>query len=336
MDSKRYSKLFKYQNAITKFMKGDNVINKLSDKTKNIFIKEIDNSKHISAILCLTIMNSQIKNNNFKYLHGYYLASAISFIDIISNININKTYYEKLYGKSNLNNSISEIITFLHILILENIETLKSNICKVDNMKTDKTIRKITLKCNEYYMKYINIIMNNFDVSSNEKMIKTDVLSLNFSKEQYINYKKKNRVDKNSIDNIILDKKGSVYILSVCLGWLIGCGNDDKLVELEELGKDISILMKIFDDFNNIDRDLIVDNNITLNYVLNHGAKETFINFIDLKTNYIEKAMKLNVDTKTTNEIISLVESQILDCVKDISIDLNSKYDDVSSLSLNK
>lgn len=333
MEPKKFSQLLKYQNCIKKNMKNNKYLNETSEETKKIFYELIDNSNHISAVLCLTIMNSQIKNNNFKSLHGYHLASAIDFMEIIANINLNREYYNDKFGNYQIDNAISEVYSFLYILIIDNINTLKSNLERDKNDKTDKIIRKITQKFNEHYIKNMGNIMRKFSINSDDKMIKTDILTLDFDKKYYKIYKRKSRISKQDIKKIVIEKYGSVYVMGICLGWLIGCGNEDKLDELEELSREISTIIKIHDDFMNMERDISKSGNICYNFVINHGAKETFIDFIDYKTNFIEKAMKLKVDTKTTNEILSMVEFNILDSVKDIELDFNSRYDDVSTLS---
>jgi hypothetical protein len=278
-------------------------------------------------------MNSQIKNNNFKSLHGYYLASAIDFMEIISNINLNREYYNSKYGEHDIDNAISEINSFLHILVMDNINTLKNNLEKDKNDKSNKIIKKITQKFNQYFIKNISKIMKKYSVKSNDKMIKSDILTLNFDKKYYKNYKRKSRISREDITNIVLEKYGSVYEMGICLGWLIGCGNDDQLESLEKISKDIAILIKMHDDFMNIERDISKSGNLSFSYVVNHGAKETFIEFIEYKTKFIEQSMKLNIDTKTSNEILTMIENNILEAVQNIEVDFNSTYDDVSTMS---
>jgi hypothetical protein len=53
---------------------------------------------------------------------------------------------------------------------------------------------------------------------------------------------------------------------------------------------------------------------------------------IEAKANFIEGSMVLDVETKTSKEIIDMVVKKIDEIVKDTSVDMNTQYDDVSDL----
>lgn len=124
---------------------------------------------------------------------------------------------------------------------------------------------------------------------------------------------------------------GSVCRLAMCLGWLLGQGEEQELYGLEQLGTEIGIFLKIYDDFKYVERDIMIGK-YSLNFVINYGIKEAYNEMTEAKANFIEGSMKMNIDTKTSKEIIDMIVKNIDEIVKDVSVDINTQYDDVSSI----
>ena len=54
---------------------------------------------------------------------------------------------------------------------------------------------------------------------------------------------------------------------------------------------------------------------------------------IETKTSLIEGSMKMGIDTKTNKEVIDGLMENIKNTVKDVSVDMNTSYDDVSVIT---
>lgn len=317
------SRINRYQEGILKFMKTKSFINKTSTRTKDILYELIELTDHIPAILCLTILNNLCKKSDFK-IHGYYLATGIDVMMLMAKVCNNREYFEDKYGTNSIDNMIVEVNNWFYYCISANIETLRLG-------KNGNINHNIPQLCIEYATKYLYLITQKSTYISNEKMKKTDLLCMKLVNNQINNYKQKNKLNKELLMNEIDMRYGSVCKLSLCLAWIIGQGSDKKLYELEELGKNIGMFLKIYDDFRYLERD-ILNGKKSLNYVINYGIKEAYIELIESKTNFIEGGIKLGINTKTSKEIIDMVVRDIDNIVKDVSVDLDTQYDDVSSI----
>lgn len=324
------SRIAKYQEGIIKFLKTKSFINDTTPETKKILNEMIENTQHIPAILCLTILNNQCKKNDVK-IHGYYLASGIDILMLVSRICNNKSYYDNKYGGENIDNMISEVVCFFYKSLSQNIDTLRMS-------KNGNISPKILQLCIEYTSKNLpNIIMKQ-TYNTTDKMKKTDILCMNLDDDLYKEYKKKRRIGKDSLDNNTLLRYGSVCKLALCLGWIIGCGDEaiinktknQDIIRLENLADNIGKYLKIHDDFIFIERDMKTIG-VSNNYVINCGIKEAHMEFTEAKAKYIEGSMILDTYTKTTKEIIDLVDKDVENILHDISVDMNTHYDDVST-----
>lgn len=327
------SRISRYQDGISKFLKTKSFINDTSASTKLILEDLMNISDHIPAILCLTILNNQCKKNDLK-IHGYYLASGIDVLMLIAKVCCCRDYFDEKYGQINIDNMIMEVSNCFYKCITQNIDTLRLS-------KNGNIGSKLTQLCIEYAIKLIPQITQKQIYVSKDKMKKTDLFCLEINDESYQQYKKKNKLSKEVIFEEIRKRYGSVCKLAICLGWILGQGDetnitkikdlcDEKTVaKLEVLGDHIGLFLKLYDDFKNIDRDIKMGQ-YSLSYVVNHGIKEAYMELIEAKANFIEGSMVLDVDTKTSKEIIDMIVKQIDIIVKDASVDMETQYDDVS------
>jgi hypothetical protein len=229
-----------------------------------------------------------------------------------------------------------EVISAFYRCITQNIDTLR--LSKNGNMNA-----KLTILCIEYANKYIPQITHKGSYDSTAKMKKTDLLCLKINDKDYNQYKKKNKLDKIILFDDMLKRYGSVCKLAMSLGWILGQNDDASLnkikdlseektiAKLEKLGDHMGRFLKLHDDFRYIERD-IRNGRFSLNYVVNYGIKEAYIELIESKANFIEGSMILGVESKTSKEIIDMVVRDIDDIVKDASVDMDTQYEDVSTI----
>lgn len=329
------SRISKYQDGMLKFLQSQSFVNKTSPLTKIILNELLILSDHIPAILCLTILNNQCKKNDLK-IHGYYLASGIDVLMLLAKVCSSRDYFDNKYGQIAIDNMIMEVTNCFYKCITQNIYTLK--LSKNGNMNC-----KLTQLCIEYCCKMLPFITQKQLYDSTQKMKKTDLFCLDIDDKTYSQYKKKNKLDKEIIIEDINMRYGTVCKLAMCLGWILGQNDDINLgklkelqdekniIKLEKLGEYIGSFLKIYDDFKYIERDISCGK-FSLNYVINYGIKEAYTELIEAKANFIEGSMLLGVDTKTCKEIIDMVVKNVDNIVKDVSVDMDTQYDDVSIL----
>lgn len=315
------SRISRYQKTLLNFLQTKSFINKTTDPTKIILNDLLKLSDNIPAILCLTILNNQCKKCDLK-IHGYYIASGIDIIMLIAKVCNNRDHFNGKYGADSIDNMITEVIGWFYQCIAQNIETLRLS-------KNGKIDPKIALMCMEYAIKYLPQITQKHTYNSDVMMKKTDILCFDLDSRCLSEYRKKNKLDRTILKQNIDDTYGSVCKLAICLGWIVGQGADHSISHLEKLGEKIGMFLKIYDDFKYLERD-ILNGKISFNFIVNYGIKEAYNELIEAKTDFIEESMKLGVETKTCKEIMDMIVKDIDNMVKDISVDMETQYDDVS------
>jgi hypothetical protein len=317
------SRINRYQENVLKFLKTRSFISKTSNDTQQILNDLLELSDHIPAILCLTILNNQCKKYNLK-IHGYYIAAGVDMMMLMAKVCCNRDYFNKTYGEYKIDNMIIEVTNWFYYCISQNIETLNLSKNGKINVKTYQL-------CTEYATKYLPLITKKTIYASTDKMKKTDIMNYKFDPNKNIikEYKKKNKLDKEILYEDIDNRYGSVCKLAICLGWILGQGDEASIPNLEKLAKWMSIFLKMSDDFKYLERDMLYGKT-SLNYVVNYGIKEAYMEIIESKTDFIEVSMHIGVDTKTTKEIIDMVVKEIDALVHDVSVDIDTQYDDIS------
>ena len=329
------SRISRYREGILKFLKTQSFINETTESTKNILKDLLELSDQIPAILCLTILNNQCKKYNIK-LHGYYLASGIDVLMIVAKVCCSRDYFDNKYGSVAIDNMIMESISSFYKCITQNIESLR--LSKNGNINS-----KLTQFCIEYAAKLMPYITQKSVYDSNIRMKKTDLLCMKLNDKEYKEYKKKNKLEKNILTDDIKNRYGSVCKLAMSLAWILGQDDDttfNKIKELsdipaigklEKLADVMGSFLKLHDDFKYMHRDIKLGQ-FSLNYVINYGIKDAYSELIEAKANFIEGSMVLGIETKTSKELIDMIVKDIEDIVKDISVDMDTQYDDVSTL----
>jgi len=329
------NRISKYQEGILKFLKTKSFINDTTEKTKTILYDLLNMSDHVPAILCLTILNNQCKKYDIK-IHGYYIASGIDVMMLMAKVCSNRDHFDNKYGINVIDNMIMEVINSFYKCITQNIDTLRLS-------KNGNVSAKLSHLCIEYAAKYIPLITQKGAYASDVKMKKTDLFCLDIANKDYISYKKKNMLNKDTLTEDMINRCGSVCRLAMTLGWVLGQGDDEffnrirdlsedkTIAKLEKLGDFMGKFLKLHDDFKYIERDIRVGK-FSLNYVLNYGIKEAYIELVEAKANFIEGSISLGVESKTSKEIIDMIVRSIDEIVKDASVDMDTQYDDVSTV----
>lgn len=327
------SRINRYQEVLLKFLKTKSFINNTTETTQNILYDLLELSDHIPAILCLTVLNNQCKKYDLK-IHGYYLASGIDALMLVAKVCSSRDHFDNKYGQTAIDNMIMEVISCFYKCITQNIDTLRLS-------KNGNVNIRLTQLCIEYATKMMPMITQKNSYDSKTKMKKTDILCMDFDSKIYAQYKKKNRLEKDLLIEDTKKRYGSVCKLAMSLAWILGQGSDDTFNKIKELSDEKTIakleiladymgtFLKLHDDFKYLRRD-IQAGRFSLNYVINYGIKEAYTELTEAKANIIEGSMKLDVETKTSKEIIDMVVRDIDEIVKDVSVDMETQYDDVS------
>jgi hypothetical protein len=325
------NRINKYQDGIVKFIKTKQIIENMTSKTQEILYNLLKTSDNIPSILCLTVLNKQCQKNNIT-VHGYYLATGIELIMLLAIVASNREYYETIYGSITIDNMYIEVIGAFYNCLSNNIDTLS-----ISNNKQYNTSR-LTQYCIEYASKYISYITEKCIYDTKDCMKKTDILCLHLNKHTYGLYKKKYKLPKNIINANIINRYGAVCKMAIIFGWIFGQNynilnnlkNENKIYQLEKHGNIIGTVLKLYDDFKNIDRD-IKYGTYSLNHIVNYGIKDTYTELVNSKIIYVEGLMKYDIDTKTSKELIDNIMDTVDNIVKDISVDMNTQYDDISA-----
>lgn len=325
------SRITKYQEQIREFLTNKSFIKNTRETTQKIIINMLDESDHFPGILCLTIINNRCKQGNIK-MHGYHLAAGIEALMMVIKVMDNREYYDSVYSYEETSNMIIDVTNWFYDCLAENIKTLKlSNEDKVDV----KIITTVMTKCINYSAKRISKIVEQKLFQDYSRMKKTDIFCIDFEEESIDNYKGMKRLEKDTMIDNINNTYGMICRLAVCLGWLVGMGDDNNLKELETLADNMGMIIKMHDDFKNYKRDMRFGEYCS-NYIVTHGIKEALILFDKSNIQYAEKSMKTGVETKTCNEIVRVVADFINEVTDNISIDIETEYDDMSILTTSR
>lgn len=320
------SRISKYQEHIREFLKNKSFIKNTRESTRQIITEMADETDHFLGILCLTIINHRCKQDGIK-MHGYHLASGIEALGMVVKVMGARDYYDNRFTVERVSNMIMDVTNWFYNCLAENITTLRlSNEDKVDG----KSVTNITTKCINYAAKHISKITEQKIYDQYFKMKKSDIFCIDFDKVSVDNYRQMRRLDLSTMVQNIHSTYGMMCRLAICLGWLIGMGDDQKLAELESLADSFGMLMKIQDDFKNHRRDMRYGS-VCANVVVTHGIKEALILYDEAHLQYLEQSSIVGVETKTCNEIVKCIVDYVTECTADMSIDIDTDYDDITS-----
>lgn len=315
------SRISRYQESMGRFIKNKSCINELQDQhIKNYIFEIVSEFDHVVSILSLTVLNNQAKKNE-KTLHGYYMASSIEMMMILVKLIDNERLYNDKYGYRNVQKIITELIGLINICLSQNVESIQPHYTK------DKML-KIFHTCTRLINKKIGKIISNEELEVDKNIKTTDIIKYHFSDIKEVKQKlvRLKQIKESSLIVYINEKYGSVCQLSLELGWILGGGDEKTLPNLDKIGTYFAMMVKLANDFLNIESDIDNGEIYTKNYIVNFGFQNAFELFVDNKQKFIEACILLDIYTNTVKEIIDLIEDKVDEVIDKSSPDMKSHY----------
>ena len=332
------SRIELYQNSIKKFTSSNSVVQ--HHKYKQLIFGIMDTHDFIVPISLLTIMNGQTRKNKFDSVSGYDMALGIELLLFMLE------YDEHIHGitKNTIFDNFREH-DFMQLLLLSNINQLMcQNMKQIFNLnyKSDNNVKNNVIWCIEKInaeiptiVEYFNNISNNVHNKIGAKLIKkTDLKHFNFSNPTYLNdIRTFRKVRKDLIISYTTNTYCKIISIALMCGWIFGGGSVDMVMNLERLGYHFGILLKISNDFTNIEKDIknVCEQKYTFNYVVNHGLQDAFELFDECKKKFFEGVLTLNILSPTIKEIISMFDNNVSNVIEHSSPDLKQSLSSTSS-----
>jgi hypothetical protein len=278
--------------------------------------------------MLLTVINYHHKKKKLNAQHGYYMSCGLEIIIIILNILENENYYNEKYDKK-------IISTFLGLdMPLNIINCLMQNIKPLEDLIENNKVTKTYEKTIEYLNNNLKKIFQKENISGETTIKKTDMITYKFINREKVEnkLKKMKKIDDTILLEYIDKKYGSLVKCAFVIGWFLGLGDDVHIPLLETISTSMGMIIKISNDFDNLERDILYSNNFSLNIIVNMGIHKSFKIFMENKIIVIENCIKLNIYTNTIKEIIENIEDKIDLTLKNTDLDLTSMY---SSFTVN-
>jgi hypothetical protein len=139
-------------------------------------------------------------------------------------------------------------------------------------------------------------------------------MSISYIDKTVINkYKNLYKIDHAQILTYVENTYGNIGDIVFVIGWAIGGGDrkPELMKNLQSIGDKFGLLYKLCRDFEKIEEDITIANdlnNISLNFIINDGVQESFILFMEIKTQLIEDCLSLNIYTHTLKEVLDELE----------------------------
>lgn len=305
------SRIERYQESINKFIRSKDIF---TEDVKNMLLKK----DHLCGIIFATLLNHNAKKTNFK-VHGYYIICAI---DILHEL------IEMLHSNENIpHNKFTELLFTVINLINMNLENIKVQ------QKHEEMLNKILNFINSYISNKLFEITKKYNFHTEKKVQKTDIISVKYLDKQIINkYKNLSKIEHNNLIEYVKNTYGNIGDIVFVIGWAIGGGDRKKelLKTLQTIGDRFGLLYKLCKDFEKIEQDINSSSKYSLNFVVNEGVQESFILFMEIKTQLIEECLNLNIYTHTLKEVLDELEKNVDNCLQSSNIDLKSTYSSFS------
>lgn len=290
------NRIDRYKISMNKFRKIYGI--DLSERSQYIINNESDKN---AAIVGLTVLNNKCKQFNIK-TYGYYISHGIEMLSCIVKIQLNRVYYDNMYGKNDIDSMINQVVGVMYKYIDNTIKILHIN----NNISNITQINKLLIDTTTHLLNIINRPSTN---QINEE--------IQFNK--YL--KNPNVLDRIKLYNEINLKYGSLYKLVLYQAFIIG--GDDYLKHkhnLNILGFNIGLLFKIYDDFIDISNNNY--KNKQCNIISKYGIKGGYNLMIETKILIIEEINKQNIETHTIYELLNMVSNDIDYMMKGNCIDM--------------
>lgn len=304
------TRLISYQKSVKNYILNRSLISK--SEIKNLIYNQIQDDNFILPITLLTIMNGQQKKNKLKLTHGYEIASGIELLIVITQIlQIKKKIIIKPKFELIDSTTITMLIPLINLSFMHSIELFTIH------QKPETTIRLITEGYKQLNQKIYKIFetIKTFEIPidiKNDK--KTDLYNFHFQNPNiFEKLSQKNFLSHDFLMKYIDDIYGNLSTISVYIGWIIGGSSLDCDKYINLIGRYLGILLKLEYDFTHIEEDaqFCIENNFTLNYVINMGLQKSFELFDDSKKKLNEYLLILKITSTTIKEFIDVLDKNI-------------------------
>lgn len=299
---------------------GQDIINQFCSDNKLLYI----------CILATIIFNTQIKKNYpNKYLHINYFINVIALLLINIDISENRDYYEQTYGSDKIN----EIASTYVIYIFTNAEKCIKHLISATG---DTSIELTRTKIFELLDKNLPTLVKPINVSDCDLIstLKSDILTYNFSDKNILaKYKKQKRLKTPEYDEYIKKKYCCLCETILQCTWLMSGGketskNTDNILSM---GNCFGHMIKIINDFTNLERDIDRQTVVLFNIIGNNGIQDSFKTHYDNKIQFIESCMKIHLMAPLLTEMLDRMDENYYACLEKSDIDLKSKYSSYKS-----
>lgn len=323
------SRLTRYRESVSKFIKDRSCLfnEDLNRDVSTVIKSYVEKSDILLPILFLTVMNSQNKKNKVT-MQGYYAASAIQFLFILTLIDDAKDEIVIKYGYD-----VYDMIK-LHILIsankslFQNIEILKNSVNKDQCVDITNSVFEIyhELVNSKTVLSSINLVRG---LKFKDHTVNDEVSKWYVKDDQQLKaiVEKTPCLTRESFNDALSCKLASVVELTMCCSWLIGGGDRSELGIIRKISGYFTQMYKLYVDFINLKDDIRRSiKGYSLNYVVNYGLQDSYELFMYNKQKFIEECMIHDVFTNTVKEIVSLIETHVDEVVDETSPDLKSNF----------
>lgn len=319
------SRISRYQESISRFIKLKSSYSEII-KFNNNNGTLLDINDHEVSIILLTIFNGLKKKKKFKSHESYNMAAGVDLLITTLMIKDSLNYYNVTYEENKIKNFINQAPIYAYECLAKNLETF-------DNVADRDKLHKLENKIHNYFNKKMLNIMTYEDLKASDHVHKTDIINYEFTNKNIINlkYKKLKIIDKDILIDYIERTYGSVCQCALVLGWLLGGGDEKQINNLERLGTHLARIIKLTNDFKNLERDITFAESYSTNYVVNYGIHETFELFDESKVKLLEGCFVLDIYNTTIKEIIDHIEKTFDNCLKISNLELVSRYTSFST-----
>jgi hypothetical protein len=319
------SRLIRYKESLSRFInEKSSILKSLPDDSVIPHMQhKIKDSDYILSILFLTTMNSQNKRNKVL-MQGYYIASGIEMLQLLLDLiehehDIVEKYNQNIYHK------------LTNFLIIISQKMVCMNLDSVKRFLSPELTGTVFLNIMSHYndaISYNTLFRENLievtDGAPHQDLLRWYIKDDTELQNKFSELKQVNR---ESLTNYINNKIGTLCELAVCLGWMIGCGEDKDLSKVKKISKYFTMFYALSKNFMTIEEDIKNSKNrICLNYVVNFGLQDSYELFMYNKEKFIEETMILDIYTSTVKEIVDYVESRVDQIIDKTEPDLKSNW----------
>lgn len=286
------SRISRYQDSIYKFIKNKSCLSIIDEPSNKNILNYFENHNYGISIVLLTIVNTISKKNKAN-LHGFYLSVVFELMHLLGRLN------DKDKNNFDLINKINILIN--HSLIQNNETSL--------GLIKDKNIKLIYKLQRDINTKILQILLKEeFELEDSIK--RTDLFTHKFEEIKNKKNKVKNikKVTRESLYLHINKKYCDICKYAVNFAWLISGGDEKQIPNIERIGYNLGVILKIHNDLLNLETDIDKSDEFSKNIFINLGIQECFELFNDSKQKIIEVCMKYELYTNTMKEILDFFE----------------------------